>query len=132
MRIQSCSRVFSSRFCVRAGEDGSSTGKRTLGQSNVGKPSRAFLRWVTASAPSVRPWNAPSKETMKYCRSSGSACPGSGAPVFTRLRSTAFIAFSTVSAPVLTTKKRGVPGGAILRSAALRRSERVVWYSECA
>ncbi len=42
------------------------------------------------------------------------------------------MAFSTASEPVLTTKKRGVPAGAILRSASLKRSERMVWYSECA
>ena len=30
-----------------------------------GNPSRAFLRCVTARLPSVRPWNAPSNDTMK-------------------------------------------------------------------
>ena len=42
------------------------------------------------------------------------------------------MAFSTASAPVLTTKWRGVPAGAMRSSAALSRSESVVWYSECA
>ena len=95
------------------------------GQSNVGNPSRAFLRCVTARLPSVRPWKAPSNDTMK---------PPSRvvATVMTRFSSTALIAFSTASAPVLTMKWRGVPGGAMRFSSALRRSDNTVWYSECA
>ena len=42
------------------------------------------------------------------------------------------MAFSTASAPVLTMKKRGVPAGEILPSAALTLSDSVVWYSEWA
>ena len=66
------------------------------GQSNVGKPKRAFLRCVTARAPSVRPWKAPSNDTMKP--------PSPSGDVMTRFMSTALMAFSTASAPVFTMK----------------------------
>ena len=59
--------------------------------------------------------------------------PPSGSPdVFTRLRRTDLIAFSTASAPVFTTKWRGVPAGATRFSSAFSRSDTAVWYSECA
>ena len=58
--------------------------------------------------------------------------PSPSCDVMTRLRSTDLIAFSTASAPVLTTKWRGVPAGAMRFSSALKRSDRTVWYSECA
>src|SRR5262252_4717790 len=45
---------------------------------------------------------------------------------------TDLIAFSTASAPVLTTKWRGAPDGAMRFSSALKRSDKMVWYSECA
>ena len=94
------------------------------GQSKVGKPSRAFLRCVTARLPSVRPWNAPSNDTMKP--------PSPSSEVITRFSSTALIAFSTASAPVLTMKWRGVPAGAMRFSSAFSRSDSIVWYSEWA
>ena len=89
----------------------SSNGNEMCGQSNVGNPRRAFLRCVTARPPSVRPWNAPSNETMKP--------PSPSADVITRFRSTDLMAFSTASAPVLTTKWRGVPAGAMRFSCGL-------------
>ncbi len=58
--------------------------------------------------------------------------PSPSGEVITRFISTALIAFSTASAPVLTTKWRGVPAGAMRFSSALRRSDSTVWYSECA
>ena len=58
--------------------------------------------------------------------------PSPSADVMTRFRSTDLIAFSTASAPVLTMKWRGVPAGAMRFSSALSRSDRTVWYSECA
>jgi len=58
--------------------------------------------------------------------------PSTSPAVRTRFRSTDLIAFSTASAPVLTTKWRGVPAGAMRLSSALSRSETRVWYSECA
>jgi hypothetical protein len=122
-RSQTCLRLFSSRRAVSFGLP-SSTGNDTWGQSNVGNPRRAFFLFVTARLPSVRPWNAPSNEMMK---------PPFGSPVvFTRLRRTDLIAFSTASAPVLTTKWRGVPAGAMLFSSAFSCSDTAVWYSECA
>ena len=59
--------------------------------------------------------------------------PPSFSPVpRTRLSSTALMAFSTASAPVLTTKCRETPGGAIRSRAAFIRSDTLVWYSEWA
>jgi hypothetical protein len=52
--------------------------------------------------------------------------------VMTRFMRTDLIAFSTASAPVFTMKCRGVPAGAMRDSSAFRRSDRTVWYSECA
>ena len=123
-RSHSCFRLRSSRRAVSFGDRASSTGNEMCGQSNVGNPRRAFLRCVTASAPSVRPWNAPSNETMKP--------PSPSGDVMTRFMRTDLMAFSTASAPVLTMKWRGAPAGAIRVNAALRRSDRTVWYSECA
>jgi hypothetical protein len=107
-RVQTCSRLFSSRRRVREDDRGSSTGNAAWGQSNVGKPRRARLRCVAARLPSVRPWKAPSNDTMKGCSGTagapGESEPGEAAAVFTRLRSIALMAFSTASAPVFTTK----------------------------
>jgi hypothetical protein len=68
-RSQSCFRLRSSRrassFALPP-----SAGNETCGHSNVGNPSRAFFRCVAARLPSVRPWNAPSNETMKPPRAS--------------------------------------------------------------